>query len=88
MNRIKTKYIIAAAVAVLAVGYWAGSAAQNDTIIPHPIQKRSRLKTVARIARTALWFLTFADAGQTEGRAYVHNHNPETENSVDHYEGW
>lgn len=89
MKNIKPRYWIAAAIAVLALGFFWGSMSRRDTVIPHPIHERSRLKTVARIARVALWFLAFADATPTDPTTvYVHRHDQDGEDTVNHYQGW
>lgn len=84
------KAVAAAVVAVLLVGFFAGSITSRDRqIVPTPLKDRSKMKFIGRAARTVLWFMMFGDNGGSEQKTYVHRH-PERDSKdfISHSEGW
>lgn len=87
---LRARYLIAAGIGILAVGFYVGSVNSDQGVLPTPIKNRNRIKWIGTAAKTALWFLMFVeDRPQSkEPAVYVHRHEPGDETTVNHYQGW
>lgn len=86
----RARYLIAASIGILAVGFYVGSVSSNERVLPTPIKNRSRIRWIGTAAKTALWFLMFVEEKPQpkEPTIYVHRHEPDDQTTVNHYRGW
>jgi len=83
---IQGRFLIAAVLALFALGFFANSVVDHYTKPDRPV-----LSFVVRAAKLGLWLMMFAETGDTqEAKVYVHHHEPTdaTRSFVSHSEGW
>lgn len=83
---IQGRFLIAAVLALFALGFFANSVVDHYTKPERPV-----LTFIVKAAKLGLWLMMFAEADDTqEPKVYVHNHDQtdSTRSFVSHSEGW